>query len=186
MSDHAPPATPSRERSDGLLSRLPWTLCAIGLVVLTVDQISKSWVQNHFGACVYAPSQTVIPNWLSLTYACNNGAAFGIMANQTLLFVLIAVVVAGIVIAYARFLPTGRLLLKISLGLQLGGAIGNIVDRIRQGYVVDFIAVKSFPVFNLADSCIVVGVCLLACYLIFVPPGTTASSRMPRSRDGAS
>lgn len=184
MTGHAPVATPSRGQSKGLFSRLPWTLCAISLSVLVVDQISKALVQGHFGPCAYAPSQSIVPDWLSLTYTCNSGAAFGIMANQALLFIVIAAVVAGIVIAYARFLPTQRPLLKVSLGLQLGGAVGNIVDRIHQGYVVDFIAVKSFPVFNLADSCIVIGVCLLAYYLILAPSPTPAGTRQPR--DGAS
>ncbi len=161
-----------------LLGRRPGNvlLFTVGALAFLADQGSKRWVQDHFGACDYAPSQVLIPHWLSLIYTCNTGAAFGLLANATLLFVLIAVVVIGVIVAYFRFLPANRPWLKLSLGLQLGGALGNLVDRLRQGFVTDFILVRSFPVFNVADSCIVVGVMILAYYLLFAPAQSQPAS----------
>jgi signal peptidase II len=88
------------------------------------------------------------------------------------------VVVIGVIVAYFRFLPANRPWLRLSLGLQLGGALGNLIDRLRQGYVVDFIYFKNMPVFNIADCCIVVGVAILAFHLLFLQsqPATTGDA----------
>ncbi len=175
----APRRPPSRRPGNVLL-------LVVGALAVLVDQGSKRLAQDHFVNCDYAPGQVLIPHWLSLVYTCNTGAAFGLLANATLLFVLIAVVVIGVIVAYFRFLPANRPWLKLSLGLQLGGALGNLVDRLRQGFVTDFIYVRSFPVFNVADSCIVVGVMILAYYLLFAPgqnrpssPANTSTSITP-------
>ena len=103
---------------------------------------------------------------------------------------LIALVVIGVIVAYFRFLPANRPWLKLSLGLATGRRARQPVDRVHQGYVVDFIWVKSLPVFNVADSCIVVGVLILAYYLlVYAGPGRPrirrtrpAATRRPRSR----
>ena len=151
-------------------------LPAVATVVLFADQASKLWIQQHFATCD-DNSLTIVPGWLAFAYTCNKGAAFGLLANETLLFVLIALVVIGVIVAYFRFLPANRPWLKLSLGLQLGGALGNLIDRLRQGYVVDFISVKSFPVFNIADACIVVGVLILAYHLLLVQGQTPLSNQ---------
>jgi signal peptidase II len=109
-----------------------------------------------------------VPGWVAFAYTCNKGAAFGLLANETLLFVLIALVVIGMIVAYFRFLPANRPWLTLSLGLQLGGALGNLIDRLRQGYVVDFIAIKAWPVFDIADACVIVGVLILAYHLLLI------------------
>jgi len=151
------------------------SLLLVAALALVADQESKHWVQNHFRfADEYASPRIVVPDWLSLTYTRNKGAAFGILPNETLLFVLIALVVVGVIVAYFRFLPANRPWLKLSLGLQLGGAVGNLIDRLRQGYVVDFVSIKSLPIFNIADSCIVVGVVILAYYLLTAQGGAPA------------
>jgi signal peptidase II len=136
--------------------------------MLLADQASKLWIQQHFAACDDS-SLTIVPGWVAFAYTCNKGAAFGLLANETLLFVLIALVVSGMIVAYFRFLPANRPWLRLSLGLQLGGALGNLLDRLRQGYVVDFISIKAWPVFNIADACVVVGVLILAYHLLLVP-----------------
>lgn len=168
------PARPDARRVTSAL------LPGVAAIALLADQVSKLWVQRHF---VYAcdGSQTMVPDWLALSYTCNRGAAFGVLANETLLFVLIAIVVIGVIVAYFRFLPANRPWLRLSLGLQLGGALGNLIDRLRQGYVVDFISIKSFPVFNLADSCIVVGVLILAYHLLRVQGQAPAPATPPVS-----
>ena len=140
---------------------------AVAAVVLLTDQASKHWIQHHFSACDDS-SLSIVPSWLAFAYTCNKGAAFGLLANETLLFVLVALVVIGVIVAYVRFLPSNRPWLRLSLGLQLGGALGNLIDRLRQGYVVDFISVKAWPVFNIADACVVVGVLILAYHLLLV------------------
>jgi hypothetical protein len=76
--------------------------------------------------------------------------------------------VIGMIVAYFRFLPANRPWLTLSLGLQLGGALGNLIDRLRQGYVVDFIAIKAWPVFDIADACVIVGVLILAYHLLLI------------------
>ena len=135
--------------------------------MLLADQASKRWIQQQFAACDDT-SLPIVPGWVAFAYTCNKGAAFGLLANETLLFVLIALVISGVLVAYVRFLPANRPWLRLSLGLQLGGALGNLLDRLRQGYVVDFIAVKAWPVFNIADACVVVGVLILAYHLLLV------------------
>ena len=136
---------------------------------LLVDQMSKRRVQQQFAGCDDGDGYTLAPHWVTLTYTCNPGAAFGLLPNQTLLFALIALTVIGAIVASMRVLPAGRPWLSLALGLPLGGALGNLLDRLRQGYVVDFIAVRSWPVFNTADICIVLGVLILAYYLLWSP-----------------
>ena len=101
----------------------------------------------------------------------NYGAAFGILQNQGMLFVVIAVVVAIAILVYVRYLPTEQMFVRVLLGLQLGGALGNLVDRINQGFVTDFVkmgipGVYYWPNYNIADSSIVVGVIALGIYIM--------------------
>jgi signal peptidase II len=102
------------------------------------------------------------------TYATNTGGAFGLFANQTFLLALAAVVAITVLVLYLRYLPRESTLLNVGLGLDLGGAIGNLIDRVRLGKVTDFIDIGAWPVFNLADSAIVVGTFLITYYLLFV------------------
>lgn len=136
----------------------------LGATVIAVDQLTKVWATL---VLVHPPGGTpsVLGGWLSLILVTNTGAAFGLLANQGVLFVLVGLVLGGVLLIYTRLLPRGRPLLQISLGLQLGGAISNLADRIRVGHVIDFIQVRYWPVFNLADCAIVVGVALLVYHL---------------------
>jgi len=95
-------------------------------------------------------------------HTTNSGAAFGIFPNQGSLFILIAVVVVLAIVLYQRRLPAGGWLIRLTLGLQLGGAVGNLLDRLHYGYVIDFIDIGFWPIFNLADASIVMGVVILA------------------------
>jgi signal peptidase II len=100
----------------------------------------------------------------------NYGAAFGILQNQGNLFIVIAAVVAAAILYYAGTLSPQQRLLRILLGLQLGGALGNVIDRLYQGFVTDFVrvgipGVYYWPNFNIADSAIVCGVIGLAIYI---------------------
>lgn len=104
-------------------------------------------------------SITLINNFLYITYVRNPGAAFGLFPYQTAFFIIITLVVAALILYYYRILSEDHRWLRFSLALQLGGALGNLIDRIRGGYVIDFINFTVWPpVFNLADSAIVIGI----------------------------
>lgn len=111
----------------------------------------------------------VVTDWLNLTLAHNDGAAFSLLAGaggwQRWFFTGVAVLVSAVLLVWLKRLPHRARLLPVSLALVLGGALGNMVDRIRLGYVVDFVDVHyqgwHWPAFNVADSVIVLGVVLL-------------------------
>ena len=129
---------------------------------LALDQSTKRLVAERLALNEsWNPIPALMP-FVRITHVTNTGAAFGLLPNQGNLFILIAIVVVAAIVFYHRRLPDGYLLVRLALGLQLGGALGNLLDRLRLGYVVDFIDFRVWPVFNLADSSIVLGVVLLA------------------------
>lgn len=147
------------------------------LVVLILDQASKVAIRQ-FLLGSGTTSVPVIGDWVKLTYVENRGAAFGLLQDQSLFFVLVGIlVVAGILIGQ-RFVPAHQTALAVCLGMQLGGATGNMLDRLRYGHVFDFVDLTFWPVFNVADSAIVVGVAILAYHLL-----TSPSEQHPRSDD---
>lgn len=130
----------------------------IALAVLGLDQLSKYLVR-----ATLSQGESVPDGWpVRFTYVTNSGGAFGFFSNQTFLLTVAAVVAVAIILLYYRYALFQGVLLRTCLGLQLGGAAGNLFDRLRFGQVTDFIDVQVWPVFNLADSAIVVGVVLLA------------------------
>ncbi|HPU35300.1 MAG TPA: signal peptidase II [Bacillota bacterium] len=127
-------------------------------VVLLLDQGSKAAVQLWM---YQGESIPIIKHVFHLTYILNPGAAFGFLAYQTNLFIIVTVVLVLGVLLFYRSLPLERVFVRYGLALVVGGALGNLVDRLRFGKVVDFLDFRVWPVFNLADSAIVIGVCLL-------------------------
>lgn len=138
----------------------------VAILTLVVDQISKRVVMASLRLGESWNPVTALERWVSLTHVTNTGAAFGLFPDHGVLFMVIAVVVVAAIVVYYRHLPGEQWLVQTSLGLQLGGALGNLLDRLRYGHVIDFIDFKVWPVFNLADSAVVVGVALLAYYLL--------------------
>jgi len=135
----------------------------IAVVVLILDFISKKWIVNNMKI---GEQFSVIGDFFLITSHRNRGAAFGILQDQRVFFIIITVVIVGAIIWYAHSVrKSGTVLLLAGLGLVLGGAIGNFVDRARFGEVVDFFKFNfgsyTFPIFNVADSAIVVGVILI-------------------------
>ncbi len=134
----------------------------ISLILLVVDQISKLLVVKLIDI---NNSTEIIKNFFYLTYTHNTGAAFSILTGQRIFLILIAVAILIIIFNYLRKNKVERKIDKIAYSLVIGGALGNLIDRIVRGYVVDFLDVKifgyNFPVFNLADTFIVIGVFLL-------------------------
>lgn len=140
----------------------------IAAVVLIADQASKAWILSIWPE-PYTGEIPIIANWLELTYIRNTGVAFGLFGGVPQLFTVTSLLIsAGAIWFYLRHLPQHHVGLAISLGLIIGGAIGNVIDRVRFGYVVDFVKTFDgrFPIFNVADSCIVVGVGLMALLLM--------------------
>ena len=147
------------------LTRNAWTAYAIAVVVLILDQLSKFWIVDVLRLPEYATHPVIGP--LQFTRIWNQGVSFGLLqAGHDLArwgLVAFSVLIAGLLISWAR--TQARALAAVGLGLIIGGAIGNAIDRARYGAVVDFIDVQRlgfFPwIFNVADSGITIGVILL-------------------------
>ncbi|EIW01009.1 signal peptidase II [Thermoanaerobacter siderophilus] len=132
--------------------------------VILFDQVTKYLAVKYL---MPIGSYPVIKNFFHLTYVENKGAAFGMLQNKTLFFIVITVIV-GAVLIYSMIKLPGNSVYNYTLAMILGGAIGNLIDRVRLGYVVDFIDFKFFPaVFNVADSFIVIGAIILGYLMIF-------------------
>ncbi|HXE04660.1 MAG TPA: signal peptidase II [Bryobacteraceae bacterium] len=147
--------------------RLPWLLL-ISVAVIVTDRITKTWVSSHIRIGEVIP---VVPHFLGISHWLNEGAAFSLFADSTspdkVRWGLIAFTLIAAVAVFGALIRLGSqiTLTTVALALILGGAIGNVHDRIAYGSVVDFIEVHIFsyhwPDFNVADSSIVVGACLL-------------------------
>lgn len=130
-------------------------------LVLLLDQITKLAVRRYL---LPGESLPILPGIFHLSYVQNPGAAFGILKYQTGFFVGIAALVVVAIVFYAPRVDPG--LLSLALALELGGALGNLIDRLRFGYVVDFLDFRIWPVFNVADMAIVIGVGLIFLHLL--------------------
>ncbi|NJD04101.1 MAG: signal peptidase II [Ruminiclostridium sp.] len=140
---------------------------AIVLILVVIDRYSKYIVNKNIG---YGDRISVIDNFFYLTNHDNYGAAWGVFQNGRYIFITMTVIVAIIlIILMAR---TRSKFLKLALSVILGGAFGNLIDRVYKGGVTDFldfyIGSYHFPTFNAADSCIVAGTILLAIYMLFI------------------
>ena len=127
----------------------------IGAFVL--DQLSKRAITSLMSLGESWPAE----GFFRITYGTNSGTAFGLFPNQTTLLIVVSLVAIGFLFYFYRAHAMPSLVLRFAIGLQLGGAFGNLIDRVRNGEVVDFIDVGPWPIFNLADSSIVVGIFIL-------------------------
>lgn len=166
----------------------------IAAIIIFLDQWTKEWVRQNVEEYTYMVPIEALGEYFVFEHVRNYGAAFGILQNQSLLFVVIAVVVAVAILIYATHLPMNQRLVRVLLGLQLGGAVGNLIDRLFQldefgrGYVTDFLkmgipGVYYWPNYNIADSGIVVGVIGLGVYVIWEDIQQQRAAR--RATDGA-
>ena len=128
---------------------------AMGFLVFCLDQLSKQLVQKNM---IPGESISLIPGMFHLTYVQNTGAAFGILKEKTSFFVVITALVVMAIVFAIPHIQREHLFLRPALGLMLGGALGNFVDRARFGHVIDFIDFRIWPVFNVADMAIVMAV----------------------------
>ncbi|MGC9348929.1 MAG: signal peptidase II [Anaerolineae bacterium] len=178
-ADSNPAAVPADQIADGTDLTVDHGYTGVGLVrlsqllfyggaviVLILDQLTKAWVVANLP--LYRPVDLFpwLAPVLSFTSVENTGVAFGLFPGLGLLFTVLSLVVVAGIFIFFRTLPASDLWVHMSLGLVTGGALGNVLDRFLRGYVVDFIDVNfwpfaTWPVFNLADSAIVVGVFIL-------------------------
>lgn len=150
----------------------------VGLAVIIVDQLTKFWIVQYFGAEGARAAIPIVGNILTLYYVQNTGVAFSMFAGQNIKFVLIALALGLICYLYWRFRHTATFWLRLGFALVLGGAIGNLLDRFTRSYVVDFVhfqipGVFNFAVFNVADSAITIGVVVIAFCLYRMTSGAS-------------
>jgi signal peptidase II len=155
----------------------------ISVAVVALDQVTK-WLVHQ--VMELHETRALVEGLLSLTYVRNRGAAFGILSDaelpyQSALFSTVSLMALAAIGVYAWRLPAGNRLARAALALIMGGALGNLMDRARLGYVIDFVDVfwgpHHWPAFNVADSAISVGVALLL--LDIVRPAPAASQPKP-------
>lgn len=144
-------------------------MAALALLVLGLDQGAKAFIVSRIPLYHAWDPIPALAHLFDLTFITNTGAAFGLFQDRSFLFAIIAIVISVGIIIYVRQLPQEEWLLRLCLAMQLGGAMGNLLDRVRLGYVVDFADFHQWPVFNFADTFIVVGVGLLAYCLLLRP-----------------
>jgi signal peptidase II len=159
-------------------------LLALAALILVADQLTKLWIVSAIGRGAPSHEIDIIPGWFVFQYVENTGAAFGMLTNGSWLLAFIAAAVVVVIVVMAPRMQQeaaaglARWQMLLSLGLVLGGAVGNLADRLTRGYVVDFILVPPaqvtlggtlyhFPNFNVADSAITVGIILLLIGLFF-------------------
>lgn len=143
----------------------------IALLWTLADQLTKAWASSTL---LGQPPMDVIGHWLRFTYVQNEGAAFGILSGQKWFFVVLTLVALGFLLVMLKRHHHVHSFFTIAMGLIIGGAVGNLIDRVRFGSVVDFIQVDlidalQFPVFNVADIGVTVGIFTLAILLFFLP-----------------
>jgi signal peptidase II len=136
----------------------------LGLAIILLDQLSKQWIRSAF---TYGDSRPVIDGLFNLVYVRNDGAAWNILSGHGLILILISVAVLVLLLIYRRSFLQEQFSHRILLGLMVGGIVGNLIDRIRFGWVTDFldfhIGTHHWPSFNVADSaiCIAVGLYII-------------------------
>ena len=154
--------SPCRTDRRAITSVLPFVVFA---VTLASDQLSKHFVSNNMRLGESIPHDGPVV----ITYVTNSGSAFGLFPNQTLFLIIASFIGICVLMMFYRSHHFSSPYIRLSLGLQLGGAFGNLIDRVRLGHVVDFIDLGWWPVFNLADSAIVIGLCCLMICIMLKP-----------------
>jgi signal peptidase II len=143
----------------------------IAALTLLTDQLSKIWVVHNLTSGVPYYPLPFLGDLFAFTYTTNTGVVFGLLRDRSFVMILVVLVIIIAVFTYARYIPINRTLTRLGLGLQLGGALGNQIDRFNYGHVVDFIdlGIGSHRWFtsNVADVCLVTGVIILAVVLLF-------------------
>jgi len=132
------------------------------LIIILIDQIAKFLIRINFQLNETFP---IIKNIFHLTYIHNYGAGFGILQQQRWILIFISIIVIGVIFYYFDRIKEKEKLLQVLVGFVLGGTIGNLIDRVIYGFVVDFLDFRIWPIFNVADSFVTIGIIGLIIYL---------------------
>jgi len=178
---HAALVTPVSEESEPPSRQSSWRafrdplLVGILITALVVDQITKQLVLNNLGIGASWP----VDGFFRFTYVRNDGTAFGLFQDNGTLLTFVSIVAVALIAYFYREAAMVSWFTRTALGLQLGGALGNLLDRFRHGYVVDFLDVGPWPIFNIADSAIITGiVALIAYFALFGERGDKTESAL--------
>lgn len=136
-------------------------LFALSGTIILLDQWSKNVIRRNLAFGEIWPQNHWIVDYARIVHWSNTGAAFGILQQFGGVFTILAILVTGAIIYYFPRVPREDWLIRTALGLQLGGAIGNLIDRLTIGHVTDFVSISRFAVFNVADASISIGTALL-------------------------
>jgi signal peptidase II len=162
----APPDSMSDRVRRGVARR--WrhdlTFFFIAAAIVIFDQITKSIVRSNL-----RPGESWPDDWdfVRIYHVTNSGAAFGILQGQTSFLIITSLLGLAAIVLYYIYPPMEHGLIRVALGMQLGGAVGNLIDRVRLGEVTDFVDVGSFPTFNVADSSISVSIAAVLIFFLF-------------------
>ncbi len=136
-------------------------LFLIAVPIAALDQLTKHLVRINLPKGQVFHPELWLTQYVRIVHWHNTGMAGGLFQNMNLLFVLIGLIIAGAILFYYPHIPRNARLLQLALGMMLGGALGNLVDRLSRGYVTDFISIGNLPVLNIADASIATGSALL-------------------------
>jgi signal peptidase II len=138
---------------------------AIAAVIAAADQFTKWLVRSNLDFGEQWPDHSILG--ARIIHVVNSGAAFGILQGQTPFLIVTSLLGLGAIVLYYVYPPMEHGLIRVALGMQLGGAVGNLIDRVRVGEVTDFIDVGNFPTFNIADSSITVSIVAVLIFFAF-------------------
>ena len=140
-----------------------WQIITIAVVIVALDQWTKSLVRANIpmGSRWLPDSLEWLMPYARIVHWSNTGAAFGMFKDASMVFTVLAFIVIGLILYYYPQVESADWSLRLAMSMQLGGAAGNLIDRLTIGHVTDFISVGNFAVFNVADACISVGAAIL-------------------------
>ena len=136
-------------------------LFLIATIVIVLDQVTKALVRQNLALGEAWAPIPAIGDFFRFLYWQNRGAAFGTLQNAGPVLTVVRIAIAIFIIVFYQKAESKDTLMKVALSLMLGGAVGNLIDQFTLGFVTDFIAVGRFPIFNVADSCVTIGVGLM-------------------------
>lgn len=162
------------------LSSYRFLILVAGVIVI-LDQVTKILVRSNLDEGeIWVPWKWLLP-YARIVHIHNSGAAFGMLPGFGGVFTVLAVIVAIAILYYFPRVPRDEWVLRLALCLQFAGAIGNLIDRLHQGYVTDFISVMTFAVFNIADASISIGVAILILSMWFKEQKKDPSEQLQQS-----
>lgn len=136
-----------------------------GILLITIDQLIKYLVINNLSL---GSSISIINNFFYMTYIRNTGIAFGLFQNNNIFMIIVISIIVILLLFFYKKEKNKHFTLSIAIMLIISGALGNLIDRIFRGYIVDYLNFRFWPAFNLADSLVVIGSILLGFFIIFI------------------